>query len=328
MGRRNKSYFKDLHTQAYEKFESMRAFGESKTEAKMNGTDREKIFSYNTYKTYWKHTKYFLKWIGENHPECTTLKASKRYVNEWLTERTAEGLSAWTIQTEAKALGKLYGISPEDKEYFQAPKRNRAEIIRSRVDVERDRHFSKTNNAELINFCKGTGLRRSELEKLRGEDLMSREQVESLAKFSPYEKERGIAADAMNFKSDYYLRVTGKGGRERISPIIGKNADAIVERCKEAASDKVWQYVNQNADIHSYRGDYATAIYREYAREIDDIPYDKYHDGLRKYIQSDVYTCRKDEAGRKLDREAMRMCSKALGHNRVEVVANNYLRGL
>lgn len=330
MGRRNKAYSKSLYRQAYEKFEGMRAFGESKVEAKREGTDREKIFSYNTYQTYWKHTKYFIKWIEKNHPECTTLKSSKKHVNEWLTERTAEGLSAWTIQTEAKALGKLYGIKPEDEDYFNAPKRNRADIKRSRVDAERDRHFSKTNNAELINFCRGTGLRRSEIEKLRGGDLLSRRQVESIAKNSPYENQRQIAADALNFKnSEYYLQIKGKGGRERISPIVGEHAAAIVKRCKDTNSDdKVWQYVNQNADIHSYRGDYATAIYREYARVIDDIPYDKYHNGLGKYIQSDVYTCRKDEAGRKLDREAMRMCSKALGHNRVEVVANNYLRGL
>lgn len=29
-----------------------------------------------------------------------------------------------------------------------------------------------------------------------------------------------------------------------------------------------------------------------------------------------------------MDKAAMLVCSKALGHNRVEVVANNYIRGL
>ena len=36
----------------------------------------------------------------------------------------------------------------------------------------------------------------------------------------------------------------------------------------------------------------------------------------------------KDEAGRKLDKAAMLVCSKALGHNRISVVADNYIRGL
>ncbi len=168
MGRRNKAYFKDLHQQAYDRLTGMQAFGESKKEAVANGTEKDKIFAFNTYKSYWKHTKYFIKYIKENHPECTTLKSSKKYANEWLQTRVDQGLSAWTVQLEAKALGKLYGISPDDENYFKPPKRKREEIKRSRGDRVRDKHFSKTNNDELIKFCRGTGLRRKELQELRG----------------------------------------------------------------------------------------------------------------------------------------------------------------
>ena len=72
MGRRNKAYFKDLHQQAYDRLTGMQAFGESKKEAVANGTEKDKIFAFNTYKSYWKHTKYFIKYIKEKHPECTT----------------------------------------------------------------------------------------------------------------------------------------------------------------------------------------------------------------------------------------------------------------
>ena len=92
--------------------------------------------------------------------------------------------------------------------------------------------------------------------------------------------------------------------------------------------EKVWQHVHKSADIHSYRGDYATAIYKDFARPIEKIPYDRVNRGTGRKYQSEVYTCRKDEAGRKLDKAAMLVCSKALGHNRIEVVANNYIRGL
>ena len=110
VGRKNKAYSKDLHQQAYDRLTSMQAFGESKKEAMAAGTDKDKIFSFNTYQTYWKHTKYFIKYIREHHPECTTLKKAKKYVNEWLQAESDRGLSAWTIQVKAKALGKLYGI--------------------------------------------------------------------------------------------------------------------------------------------------------------------------------------------------------------------------
>ena len=139
MGRRNKAYFKDLHQQAYDRLTGMQAFGESKKEAVANGTEKDKIFAFNTYKSYWKHTKYFIKYIKDNHPECTTLKSAKKYTNEWLQARVDQGLSAWTVQLEAKALGKLYGISPDDENYFKPPKRKREEIKRSRGDRVRGR---------------------------------------------------------------------------------------------------------------------------------------------------------------------------------------------
>ncbi|MDB7899562.1 hypothetical protein, partial [Flavonifractor plautii] len=121
----------------------------------------------------------------------------------------------------------------------------------------------------------------------------------------------------------------GKGGRERLSPIIGPNAAQIVQRIQETpGEEKVWQHVHQSADIHGYRAEYATAIYKAHARAIQDIPYDRINRGTGRRYQSQVYTCRKDEAGRKLDKAAMLVCSKALGHNRISVVADNYIRGL
>lgn len=338
MGRKNKKYYKDLHQQAYDKLTGMQAFGESKREAVANGTDRDKIFSFNTYQTYWKHTKYFIKWVQEKHPECTTLKSAKKHVNEWLQTRVDQGLSAYTVQTEAKALGKLYGIQPDDPEYFNPPKRERANITRSRGDRVRDRHFSVANNDELIKFCQGTGLRRSELVALKGSDLVTKEQIqkkiealENKEGLNPgEEKQLKMLQDANLFDVEYFTYVrNGKGGRERLSPIVGKNAAQIIGRMKDTPKDaKVWQHVNSNADIHSYRSDYAVTIYKQYARPIEEIPFDRVNKGTGKKFQSEVYVCRKDESGKRLDKKAMLICSKALGHNRIEVVANNYIRGL
>lgn len=340
MGRKNKSYSKDLHQQAYDRLTGMQAFGASKKEAVADGTSKDKIFSFDTYKSYWKHTKLFIKYIQEKHPECTTLKAAQRYMNEWLQMRVDEGKSPWTVQLDTMALRKLFGVDANDEKAFQPPKRERKEITRSRVDRVRDKHFSKSNNDELIKFCKGTGLRRRELSELRGKDLIARNEIE--AEISQLEKlqeeahdpnrERRLdmLRDTRMFQGEYFTHVrNGKGGRVRMSPIIGPNAEQIIERMKNTAPDeKVWQHVSENADIHGYRAEYATEMYKAHARAIEDIPYDRVNKGTGKKFQGDVYVCRKDEAGRKLDKAAMLICSKALGHNRISVVADNYIRGL
>ena len=204
----------------------------------------------------------------------------------------------------------------------------------------RDRHFSITNNDELIKFCRGTGLRRGELSELRGGELRTKEQIEqeiSKIEAIPEPKKSKedlrrlqVLKDTRLFDSEYYVYVrNGKGGRERLSPIVGKNIEQIVERIRNTPErEKVWQHVHKSADIHGYRAEYATAIYKAHARAIEEIPYDCVNRGTGRRYQSQVYTCRKDEAGKKLDKAAMLICSKALGHNRISVVADNYIRGL
>ena len=65
-------------------------------------------------------------------------------------------------------------------------------------------------------------------------------------------------------------------------------------------------------DVHSYRSEYATAIYMAYAR--DPIP------------KEDRYFCRGDRKGTVMDRFAMMQASEALRQSRIDVVAGHYIR--
>ena len=250
----------------------------------VNAAIRDKIYSHKTYEAYVKHINYFLRWCQDSY-QCRTLQQCRTHVDEWLTLRTSQGLSAYTLKLEAASLGKLY---QEPTSHFAAtPDRRRSDITRSRGYARRDYGFSLEHHRELINFCRGTGLRRAELTALRGDQLLIHD-------------------------GEPYIAVTGKGGRYREAPIIGPHRDAIVERMQRAGSDLVWQSVPSHMDVHGYRSEYATAIYTAYARE--DIP------------REDRYCCRTDRAGTVLDRRAMMTASQALGHSRVSVVAGHYIR--
>ena len=346
MGRKNKNYQKDLRQQAYERLKSMEAYGESKKEAMRDGITKEKIYSYNTFNTYWKHIRYYVDWVKKEHPEVTTLKSAKKYVNEWLDHRAAsynkkgEPLSAWTIHTEAKALGKLFGITPDDPDYYTPPVRERKNIKRSRSsDVARDAHFSEDKNAEFVTFCKATGLRRSELTRLTGKDLCSRFAIEK--RITDLQQKKALS-DSENSQlkmlldtrlfpdADFYVYVKrGKGGRQRLVPLCiePESTEVVINKMKTTDPEaKVWTKVPTNADIHSYRASYCCELYKKYTKNqsVNELPYDAVNKGTGHRYQSGVYICRKDNNKRYI-RDVMLLCSKALGHNRINIIAENYL---
>lgn len=263
------------------------AIGQSKFLDKSLKQTCDKIYSWETYRNYLKHNCYFVLWCKDNF-KCKTLEQCRLHVDEWLSSRSL--LSAYTVKLEAAALAKLYQCST--KEFIKTRARKRSEITRSRGEKFRDKHFSEENNQEFVQFCKSTGLRRSEIKSLTGNKLLLKEGV-------------------------YYIKVDSgaKGGRYREVPIFGV-VESIVSRMKHCEHEKVWPKVPTGADIHSYRADYATAFYLSKARELHLIP------------KSDRYYCRKDRKGLWLDKKAMLATSIALGHNRISIIAEHYLSDL
>lgn len=301
-----------LREQAKERFNSCACFGRSKYEdkqsagraydidpsARLHGTRqeyinaalRDRIYSYGTYRSYAKHNNYFFDWIEKSHPECKTLAQARTYAPEWIQLRVSQGLSPYTLALERSALSKLYGEPAEA--FGDIPQRKMEQITRSRGAVERDKGFSETSNAEIIAFCRSTGLRRSELATLRPEALRC------------LDKDKGY----------YYLVIKGKGGRVREAPIIG-SVSAVVHRIQQTAPGAlVWDHVPSHMDVHSYRAEYATAIYSMTARDVHTLP------------RSEVYYCRGERKGKAFDKRAMLYASKALGHSRISVVGEHYIR--
>lgn len=277
-----RSKYQDKQNAAAE-YDRIRPEGVSKQEY-INAALRPHIYSYRTYGDYAKHINYFLKWCEDTY-RCKTLKQCREHVDEWLQERINAGLSAYTLKLEAASLAKLY--QEPSSNFTPTPSRERGSITRSRGYAVRDSGFSLEKNAEIIAFCRATGLRRAELEALTGSQLI--------------EKPEG-----------FFIGVKGKGGRYRESPIIGPHSSEVVERMQTAGNEKVWEHVPSHMDVHAYRSEYATAIYMAYAR--DPIP------------EKDRYFCRGDRKGTVMDKNAMMLASQALGHSRLEVVAGHYIR--
>jgi hypothetical protein len=280
---------KRLVHQAQEVLKQKLKIGEPKHLAKQEGVANDGIYSWSTYQNYLNKSCAFVKW-AKKHYGCKTLDDARSYVDTYLKHHINQGYSPYTQKLIACALAKLYGCSTKD--FIPTQTRHRANITRSRNSKAK---FCESRNKEFVDFCKSTGLRRHEIKHLKPENLRFDEATQRYV----------------------LINIKGKGGRLRDCPIVSHKegvVEAVVERIKNTPmGQNVWGKIPSRADIHSYRAEYCKIIYDMHARPIDQIP------------KSERYCCRDDLKGIVYDKRAMKIVSKALGHNRISVIAGHYL---
>lgn len=267
-------------------------FGESKHEAKQRAREQalkegkrwhparvDGIYSIQTFKNYLAQDVKFAKWAREKYG-VKTLEQAKQYVPEYLLQFK----NPWTRRSYAASLSKLYHCSSTDWGVpFEV--RSKDKITKSRKKAVRDQNFSLQRNKDLVDFCKGTGLRRKELLELRPEDI--------------YQKDGQVFV---------FVR-EGKGGRKR-NVHVRKGYEKVVLSAKKRAlkegRDKVFPKVHTDADIHAWRREYAQARYREVSN-------------------SRTRNLYRTKDGHVYDRDALGIVSQDLGHSRLDVVVKHYL---
>ena len=300
MGYQNK---KSLILLVKEQLDSKLAIGQNKHAAKAAGTYRQYIYSWGTYRTYLQQCCQFARWCKEQarqdgSRQPRTLEDCRQYVFRYMENLQQAEYSAYTKKLVLSALCKLYDEYPTEGRPFGLPEtmqqtRHRADITRSRNAVSRDTHFSEKNNADVVTFCKCTGLRRTELQQIRGIDL--------------------------DINTNILMVYRGtKGGRIRMVPVMGspEELETVRRLAAAAGNSKIFPNVSSAMDVHHYRAIYCQRVYDSYARPVDQIP------------PRDRYYCRCDQRGIIYDKRAMLQASKALGHNRISVIAGHYLQHL
>lgn len=106
-----------------------------------------------------------------------------------------------------------------------------------------------------MNFCKACGFRRNVLERLTGSDLYDRAKAE---KAFAEAQEAGNAALAAALsvglktfpEQDYFiLHRRDKGGKTRLSPIVGPHKNQVIQRMKATPKDEKYR-----SEIYICRG--------------------------------------------------------------------------
>jgi integrase len=211
---------------------------------------------------------------------------------EFLQARLDEGKSASTLSTIRAAL-RIAMLNRSLMQEVKLPQRTRSTITRSRGVKAHDKHFNPDNWPKLINFLKATGLRRDELKLVRAQDIL----------------ERDPDPTSRYFGQPVVQVWNGKGGKERTVPVLaGHEQNVFAVREGLAENDRIFQRIPKHLDVHSYRREYAQAVYLYHApgRSLPPV--------LGRLKRSDY------------DRAAVYEVTLALGHNRIDVVLRHYIR--
>ncbi len=278
------------------------AIGESRREAKqaMRASGEhiwtfstEKIHSFKTRSVYQEHILRFINWSRNIH-QTKRLEYLDEHADtlvcQYLIDQIQANKSPYTLQVERSAL-RLFFNNRFLAQSVILPRRARAGIRRSRGPAKHDQHFQPANWLPLLNFLQATGLRRNELRLLRIRDIIERDTT-----------------------SEYFGQVTikvinGKGGKPRTVPILaGHEQDVLVMREGRTDEEIVFKRIPKHLDVHSYRRAYAQALYLSYAPE-RTLP------SVEGRLKQSDYNA-----------EAVQAVSRALGHNRKDVVLRHYLR--
>lgn len=274
--------------------------GTSKHEDKMSGlygrgqSDPEKIYSHQTLEDYMRISNRFARWAQEQHGKVRDLDDLRPYASEWLRERQEANKAASTLKQDRAALAKLFGCA--GREIIEdLPLRERQDFTKNRTEAWRG-HYSKENHPEITMLAEGAGTRRHEMQRLTPDQVVRRD-------------------DGRVWIED----VRGKGGKIRDIPVRWDYGDKIMALADEARAEGRDRLLSDTripdrAPIHDDRGrEYAVAIYLEHARPIEEL------------TRKEIYFGRKELRGCRWDKAALQEVTKALGHGRLNVVAN-YLR--
>lgn len=262
------------------------------------------IHSIKTYDVYKGHCERFTAWCIENKGvnKYAKLESIKQYAPEYLKEREAQGLSLYTLKAERAALGKLYGEQIPCK--FEKS-RTYKDVTRSRGAAKRDAHFSEEKNAPLVALCRGTGGRREDISKLTKECFF----IKDGNMFVRFEQ--------------------SKGGRDRIAPVLKNYQEQIKELLDKTENNKLlFDVIHNGCDVHGYRREYAQELYKTVCNDEKlKAEYSKqYATRNEQNIKGDYYISHDKERPFKGLRDNIYIVSEALGHNRLDVSVNHYLK--
>ncbi|WP_158095166.1 site-specific integrase [Gottfriedia luciferensis] len=303
-----------MRYQVIERLKSLDRTGHSKKEAKQlyrercqeqgvtwNPAKADGIYSFQTFEAYKKTAMDFTSWLISSDIKLKDINLVKQeQVIAYLQQRQTEGKSAWTLSKDLSALNKVFGFELKKEDAGLIEKRSYKNITRSREERSYDSRYNPKNYENQILIARAFGVRRESI-------VGGQYQIKDLSLF----KHEGRV----------YCSVIEKGGRYREAPCLPSMQEKVLqaypniqnrekfnkEQFKQlyhTSQVKLFEKYTTKIDNHAFRAEYAQKLYT----------------GLAKGKQGN------EKLFRGYDQACLKEVSQALGHNRLSVVVENYLK--
>jgi integrase len=227
-----------LGHQFHQALESKKCIGESRHEAKEQGTAHKGIYSYKTYDAYKNASKQFVKWLKSEFPEVKYLSEIDRDMcKKYIKFREQSGCSAYTYSQDMAMISKTLDISLTKKECDVAT-RKLSNIKKNRID-----NGFRTASGAVESILRATGLRRNELVNLKVKNLVIEDN-----------KVVGVL-----------VKKGAKGGKVREVQVRKEYQEHIYKLIEELDIDSnvISEEIPKELQAHRYRAEYAQNMYKE-----------------------------------------------------------------
>lgn len=308
--------------QIQQRLRELDRIGESKHQAKQayrqaceernlpwNPAKAEGIHSVKTMEAYRQTAFEFTGWLKENHPETRDLMTVPReHVVAYLQQRQTEGKSPWTVSKDMSALNKVLSLNVTKQE-AGLRERSYMHAERSRLDRAHDHKYNPKNYERQITFAKAFGCRRESI-------VGGTYQVKDVSLFK--------------HEGKVYVSLIEKGGRYREAPCLS-SMQPTIEKMFPNISERPLTPINelQSTGKANFEVLYQSSqghLFDRYTTKIDNHAFR--HEYARTILQeiSQVLESKDEKLYRGYDRQVLKEVSEALGHSRLSVVVEHYLR--
>lgn len=203
----------------------------------------------------------FAAWAkGEGYKSITEINKDVLQAYERYLEARPEGYSPATIHAKLAPICKSAGVNMRE---ISKPKRTAGAIVRGRSATKRgEKELTDPRYTRLVTLQRAAGIRRAELAKLRGRDLIQDEH------------------------GHLYIHVErGKGGKQQMQFILPKDRDAVMRVFEGVGpEERVFsgEEMTNHINLHRLRAEHARECYKHYSEIIERSP--KAADRLRAVL--------------------------------------------